>query len=381
MIKTDIKVPFHQAAIGDEEINAVVDTLKSGWLTMGPKTIAFEEQFSERMGGIHCISMNSATGCLHLALKAVGLQAGDEVILPTTTFVSTAEVVTYFGATPVLCDIRALDHNIDTTKLEALITPKTKVIIPVHFSGIPCDMDAIAAIAKKHDLKIIEDAAHSLPSYYKDIQIGSAQSVADITCFSFYATKTLATGEGGMATTNNDDYALSMKRNRLHGISKDAWDRYSKKGRWFYEVVDNGFKYNMTDVAASLGQVQLRRLDDLCAKRQTIAETYNQAFKGCDAIQVLQMAEDVKSSWHLYVIKVADRDAVMEALGDCNIGTSLHFIPVHHHPYYKDTYQYNVDDFSSANMVYDQSISLPIFPDMTPDQVQHVIDCVLHHVA
>ena len=304
-------IPFHKASIGEDEINEVVDTLKSGWLTMGPKTIAFEKEFIQAVGATHAVAMNSATACLHLALKAIGLQAGDEVIIPTTTFVSTAEVVTYFNATPVLCDIRATDHNVDPTKIEALITPKTKAIIPVHFSGIPCDMPAIQAIATKHNLKVIEDAAHALPSTLNGQMIGS---FSDVTCFSGYATKTLATGEGGMATTNNEAYAKSMRQNRLHGISKDAWNRYSDKGHWYYEAVDNGYKYNMTDVAASLGLVQLKRLHELHNKRCAIADAYNQAFSDHPAIDVLQPATNTQSAWHLYVIKVDQRDQLMATL-------------------------------------------------------------------
>lgn len=371
-VKTN-RIPFHKASIGDEEINEVVDTLKSGWLTMGPKTIEFEKQFSEFIGTQYAVSMNSATACLHLALKAIGLKEGDEVILPTTTFVSTAEVVTYFNAVPVLCDVNEHDHNIDVSKIESLITAKTKVIIPVHFSGIPCDMDEIHALAKKYSLKVIEDAAHALPSEYKGRKVGG---VSDITCFSFYATKTLATGEGGMATTNNEEYAASMKKNRLHGISKDAWNRYSEKGHWYYEVVDNGYKYNMTDVAASLGLIQLKRLDEMNSKRAKIAKRYNEGFKDNANIKSLEFDLNRKSSWHLYVIKVDDRDELMTKLKENGIGTSLHFIPVHHHPYYKSTYKYNKDNYPVANKAFAKSISLPIFPDMTVEEVDHIIDFI-----
>ena len=376
MTQNKHSIPFHQAAIGQDEIDAVVDTLKSGWLTMGPKTIAFEAQFSQKIGVAHAVSMNSATACLHLALKAIGLKEGDEVILPTTTFVATAEVVTYFKAIPVLCDINDRDHNIDVSKIEALITPKTKAIIPVHFSGIPCDMDAIGAIAKKHQLKVIEDAAHALPSEYKGKKVGQ---ISDITCFSFYATKTLATGEGGMATTNNDDYAKSMKINRLHGISKDVWNRYSETGHWYYEVVDNGFKYNMTDVASAMGLIQLNRLDTLNQKRFQIAQKYNEAFKNNPKVKCLEFDDHCKSSWHLYVIKVKERDRLMSVLKESGIGTSLHFIPVHHHPYYKETYQYKISDFPVANQVYNTSISLPIFPELSLDSVAIISDIINQH--
>lgn len=375
-VKTNM-IPFHKASIGDEEINEVIDTLKSGWLTMGPKTIEFEKRFSEFIGTQYAVSMNSATACLHLALKAIGLKEGDEVILPTTTFVSTAEVVTYFNAIPVLCDVNDHDHNIDVTKIESLITNQTKVMIPVHFSGIPCDMDVIHALAKKYNLKVIEDAAHALPSEYKGRKVGT---LSDITCFSFYATKTLSTGEGGMATTNNEEYASSMKKNRLHGISKDAWNRYSEKGHWYYEVVDNGYKYNMTDVAASLGLVQLRRLDEMNVRREKIAQRYNDGFKSNSKVRCLEFDTTLKSSWHLYVIKVSNRDSLMAKLKESGIGTSLHFIPVHHHPYYKSTYNYNEANYPAANKAYAESISLPIFPDMTFEEVDHIIDFINQNV-
>ena len=375
---TDLeKIPFHKASIGDEEINEVIDTLKSGWLTMGPKTIQFENKFRDYIGVEHAVSMNSATACLHLALKAVGLKAGDEVILPTTTFVSTAEVVTYFNAIPVLCDIKDSDHNIDPSKIEKLITKKTKVIIPVHFSGAPCDMTAIHNIAKKHQLKVIEDAAHALPSEYEDKKVGA---LSDITCFSFYATKTLATGEGGMATTNNDEYAASMKRNRLHGISKDAWNRYTDKGSWYYEAVDNGYKYNMTDIAASIGLIQLKKLADMNEKRQRIAERYIRAFKQTSKIKFLVPENNVKSSWHLFVIKIKNRTQLMQRLNAAGIGSSMHFIPVHNHPYYKEHYQFDPKNFPVANKVYEESISLPIFPDLSMEKVDRIITAVLQHI-
>jgi perosamine synthetase len=285
--------------------------------------------------------------------------------------------VTYFNAIPVLCDVNEDDHNIDVTMIESLITSKTKVIIPVHFSGIPCNMDEIHVLAKKYNLKVIEDAAHALPSEYKGRKVGL---LSDITCFSFYATKTLATGEGGMATTNNKDYALSMKRNRLHGISRDAWNRYSEKGHWFYEVVDNGYKYNMTDVAASIGLVQLKRLEEMNLIRTKIAQRYNEGFKKNPKIKYLEFDGNRKSSWHLYVIKVGCRDELMTKLKDNGIGTSLHFIPVHKHPYYKETYHYNEANYPVANKIFGESISLPIFPDMSLDDVDHIIDFINQRV-
>jgi len=370
-----MQIPFHKTHTTDEEITAATEAIKSGWLTMGPKTVEFENRFKGYIGSSDAVSMNSATAALHLALKAIGVQRGDEVIVPTNTFVATAEVVTYFDAIPVLCDIEETTHNIDVSKIEALITDRTKAIIPVHFAGQPCDMDEIYEIARKNNLKIIEDAAHAIPSEYKGIKIGNLTGT-DVTCFSFYATKTLSTGEGGMATTNNAEYAKSMKVNRLHGISKDAWDRYTAKGSWYYEVVDNGNKYNTTDINAALGLVQLRKQEKLRKKRNQIAIKYNEAFKGCKNIITPYVKEDRVTSWHLYVIKIDNRDDVIEKLKENGVGCSVHFIPIHKHPYYKDKYGYKNEDYPIANRVFEKSISLPIYPDMSDEEIAYVIDNV-----
>ncbi|MBX0313160.1 MAG: DegT/DnrJ/EryC1/StrS family aminotransferase, partial [Sulfurihydrogenibium sp.] len=371
---------FHKAHITDEEINLVVEAIKSGWLTMGPKTIEFEEKFrdyifqNENEKG-YAISCNSCTAALHLALKAIGLKSGDEVIVPTNTFIATAEVVTYFGAKPVLCDIEENTHNIDVSKIENLITEKTKAIIPVHFAGQPCDMDEILNIAKKYNLFVIEDAAHALPSRYKGKMIGT---IGDITCFSFYATKTLTTGEGGMATTFNENYAKNMKINRLHGISRDAWDRYTLKGSWYYEVVDNGLKYNTTDINSALGLAQLKKVDWMRKRREEIANMYTSAFKGTKVIPPT-IKPDRETSWHLYVIKVNNRDELHDKLKEEGIGTSVHFIPVHKHPYYKNTFKYKDSDYPVANYVFEKSLSLPIYPDLTKEEVEYIIDKVLKY--
>ncbi len=374
-----MQIPFHKTHTTDEEINAAVEAIKSGWLTMGPKTIEFEDKFKDFIKTTNAVSMNSATAALHLALKAIGLQNGDEVILPANTFIATAEVVTYFDAIPVLCDIEESTHNIDVLKIEALITSKTKAIMPVHFAGQPCDMDEIYEIASKYNLKVIEDAAHAMPSSYKGVNIGALEKT-DITCFSFYATKTLSTGEGGMATTFNDDYTKSMKINRLHGMSKDAWDRYSVKGAWYYEVVDNGFKYNTTDINSAIGLVQLKKQNDLRTKRKRIALKYNEIFKNNYNIITPFVKEDRISSWHLYVIKVDNRDEVIEKLKATGIGCSVHFIPVHKHSYYKNKYEYKNEDYPIANKVFDKSLSLPIYPDMTYDEINFVISKVMEIV-
>ena len=370
-----MQIPFHRTHTTDEEINAAIEAIKSGWVTMGPKTVAFEKEFKAYIGSQEAVSVNSATAALHLALKAIGLQRDDEVIVPTNTFVATAEVVTYFDATPVLCDIEEDTHNIDVSKIEALITEKTRAIIPVHFAGQPCDMDEIYEIAQKHNLKVIEDAAHAIPSSYKGVKIGNLEK-SDVTCFSFYATKTLSTGEGGMATTNNAKYAKNMRINRLHGISRDAWDRYTTKGAWYYEIVDNGCKYNTTDINAAIGMVQLKKQEMLRQKRAKIAQAYNAAFRDNKNITLPFVKDDRESSWHLYVIKIANRDEVIEKLKERGVGCSVHFIPIHKHPYYKEHYAYENAAYPVANEVFERSLSLPIYPDMLDEEVAYVIEQV-----
>jgi len=288
--------------------------------------------------------------------------------------VATAEVVTYFDATPVLCDIEYDTHNIDVEKIEALITERTKAIIPVHFGGQPCDMDEIYTLSKQYSLKVIEDAAHALPSAYKGTIVGNLPS--DISCFSFYATKTLSTGEGGMATTNNIDYAKNISINRLHGISKDVWDRYSGGG-WEYDIVDNGNKYNSTDINASLGLSQLKKLEWMRDKRVDIAKKYDKAFNG--KIESLYIKEDRETSYHLYVIKVNNRDELYKILKAKGIGTSVHFIPIHKHSYYKQTYHYEDEDYPVANEVFLKSLSLPIYPDLNDEDIKYIIENVLLH--
>jgi dTDP-4-amino-4,6-dideoxygalactose transaminase len=372
-----MNIPYHKAYIEEQEIKAVIEVLKSGWLTMGPKTIEFENNFKEFLGVKNSIAVNSATSALHLALKAIGIKEGDEVIIPTNTFIATAEVVTYFNAIPVLCDIEKHTHNIDVLKLESLITDKTKAIIPVHFAGLPCDMDEILAIAKKYNLKVIEDAAHAIPAKYKGKKIGG---ISDITCFSFYATKTLVTGEGGMATTSNADYAKCMKVNRLHGISRDAWDRYTTGvGTWYYEVVDNGYKYNMADMNAALGVEQLKKVEWMRDEREKIARKYAAAFKDTN-VEIIDIPDDRESAYHLYVIKVNNRDELMAKLTEKGVGVSVHFIPIHKHPYYKEKYGYQDGDYHVANKVFDRSLSLPIYPGLSDEEIDYVISKVLEFV-
>ena len=370
-----MQIPFHKPHITQNEIDSVIETMQSGWLTMGPKTIEFEIAFKKYIGSQFSISVNSATAALHLALNAVGVKKNDEVILPTNTFIATAEAVVFIGAKPILCDIEANYHNIDINLIESLITPKTKAIIPVHFGGHSCEMDEIIRIAKQYNLKIIEDAAHALPSFYKNKKIGT---FSDAVCFSFYATKTLTTGEGGMVTTNNSKIAEKVRIQRLHGINGDAWKRYEQDNDWYYEVIDLGYKYNTTDIQSAMGIVQLEKLEWMRDERKMIAEKYKNAFSGkLDFIE-----ENIKneSSWHLFVIKIGNRDELHQKLKEKGISTSVHFIPIHKHPYYKKNFSFSDEDYPVANFVFEQSLSLPIYPGLTENEVEYIIKNVLEYV-
>jgi len=372
-------LPFHKASIGEKEISEAIDSLRSGWITTGPKTRKFEEEFTRRVGAEYGVAVNSCTAAMHLALAAIGIKEGDEVIVPVMTFTATAEVVTYFKAVPVFVDCDPDTLLVDIGSLEKKITPKTKAIMPVHYAGQACDINAITEIAKKHGLKIIWDAAHSFPTEYKGKMVGS---FPDITCFSFYATKPLATGEGGMAVTDNKEYADKMRILSLHGMNRNAWNRYSKEGSWYYEIVAPGYKYNLTDIASSLGLAQLFRADELLEKRRRIAQCYLDAFGGREEISPLAIMPYGRTAWHLFVIKLnlgkisIDRDQFINELKKRNIGSSVHFIPLHLHPYWKEAYGLKKNDFPAASEVYEQIISLPIFPDMSDKDIDDVTAAV-----
>ncbi len=377
-------IPFHSAFIGEEEAQAAAEVIRSGWLTMGPKTIEFEEKFASYVGAKHAVGVNSCTAGLHLALDAIGLKEGDEVLVPTNTFTATAEVVCYFKAKPVLVDVDPDNLCIDPADAERRITSRTRAVIPVHFAGQPCDINAIQEMANRHSLRVIEDAAHALPACYRGDRIGA---ISELTAFSFYATKTLATGEGGMVTTDNEDLANRMRLMRLHGIGRDAWKRYSAEGSWYYEVMSPGFKYNLTDIQSAIGIVQLAKCDQMNAAREQIALRYNEGFADEPALEVTRVAADRQSSWHLYVLRLnleslgITRNEMIDQLRMQGIGTSVHFIPLHLHPYYRKTYGYVPDDFPMASAQYQRYLSLPIFPAMTSSQIDYVIDCVLKIVA
>lgn len=372
-------LPFALPHITQAEIDEVVDTLRSGWLTTGPKTRRFERDFAECVGVPYAVAVNSATAAMHLALDAIGLQPGDEVIVPVYTFTATAEVVVYFRACPVFVDVDPVTCNLDPSQIEKHITPRTRAIMVVHIAGLPAEMDAIQAIAKAHGLPVIEDAAHAFPARYRGRMIGT---IGDLTAFSFYATKTLSTGEGGMLTTASPEYAERAAMMALHGISRDAWKRYSAEGSWYYEVLRPGYKYNMTDIAAAIGLHQLARSDWLLEQRRAIASRYTEAFSRWPELEPPPNPAYVEHAWHLYMLRLRlerlaiTREAFIQELTKANIGSSVHFIPLHLHPFYRNTYQLAAEDFPAALHAYRRVVSLPIYPGMTDEDVEDVIATV-----
>ncbi len=374
-----IKVPFHRPSLGEEEIQAVSNVLRSGWLTTGEKTFEFERRFAEYIGVRHAIAVSSCTAALHLSLEAIGLQAGDEVLVPTTTFTATAEVVTYFGARPVFVDIDPRTMNLSPCDAERRITSRTRAIIPVHFAGQPCDMSALRELAELHKLHIVEDAAHALPSSYKNQRIGS---LSELTAFSFYATKPVTTGEGGMVTTNNDAYAERIRRMRLHGMNRDAGDHAPVAASWQYQVEEAGYKYNLTDMQSALGLVQLAKCDAMYAARSRLAERYQQAFASFSTLQLPESLPDSQSSWHLYVLRLRPeglrigRDRFIRELDLRGVSASMHFIPLHLQPYYQKRFGYKAGHFPQAEHESMRCLSLPIYPSMSQEEIDHVICAV-----
>ncbi len=379
-------LPFALPEIGEEEIAEVVDTLKSGWVTTGPKAKQFEAAFAAFLtqnagdSQLECIAVNSATAGLHLALEALGIGPGDEVITTTHTFTATAEVVRYLGADVVLVDIDPATLNIDVAAIEAAITPRTKAIVPVHYAGLAVDMLAVLDIARKHGLRVVEDAAHALPTTLEKELIGTLGS--DATVFSFYANKTMTTGEGGMLVTRNAELAKRAKVMRLHGMNRDAFDRFTAKvPSWYYEIVAPGFKYNLTDIAAALGLHQLKRLPAFQARREQIAAAYDAAFADLPLILPPQAPEGDTHSWHLYVLRLADdcaveRDVFIERMYAKGIGCSVHYIPLHLHPYWRDRYGLTPAQFPHSQKAYERMLSIPLYTAMTDADVQRVIAAV-----
>lgn len=376
-------LPFALPEIGEEEIAEVVDTLRSGWITTGQKAKRFEIDFAAFLGDptLHCAGVNSATAGLHLALEALGIGPGDEVITTTHTFTATAEVVRYLGADTVLVDIDPATLCIDVSAVEAAITPRTKAIIPVHFGGLAADMQGLLALAKKHGLKVVEDAAHALPATSGGQMIGTLAS--DVTVFSFYANKTITTGEGGMVVTRNGALAERMKIMRLHGINRDAFDRFqSKTPAWYYEVIAPGFKYNLTDIAAGMGLVQLTKLGRFLERRQYLAARYHEGLRSLPLILPAHPPRGEVHAWHLYVIRLAPsakatRDEVVQSLSDQGIGTSVHYVPLHRQPYWRERYRLTPEMFPHSDAAYLSMASIPLFTAMT-DRDQDRVIAALH---
>lgn len=379
-------IPFSLPDIGDEEVQSVTETLLSGWVTSGPKVKIFESDFQNFIcNSSESIAVNSATAGLHLALESLGVGKGDEVIVPSLTFTATAEVVRYLGADVKLVDVDPITLNIDIEAIREAITLKTRVIMPVHYAGLSCDMDEILSLAKEFGLKVVEDAAHALPTTYKGDMVGSLNS--DITVFSFYANKTMTTGEGGMVVTRHLDLAKRMKIMRLHGIDRDAFDRFqSIKPAWYYEVTAPGFKYNMTDIAAAMGIHQLRKLPGFLDRRQYLAQRYFEALADLPLILPADDTDGGSHSWHLFVIRLQDdarinRDELIQFLSDKGIGTSVHYVPLHRQPYWRDRYQLTNDMFPETDKAYLSMASIPLYTAMSDEQQNRVIQALHEALA
>jgi dTDP-4-amino-4,6-dideoxygalactose transaminase len=381
-------LPYSRPDTGAEEIEAVSRAIASGWVTTGPETAAFEREFADYLGSdCHTLAVNSATAGLHLALEAVGIGPGDEVIVPTMTFTATAEVVRYLGADPVFADCDTATLNIDPDAIAALISPRTKAIIVVHYGGLACDMTPILALADAHGLKVIEDAAHAFPTTYQGALVGTLRS--DATIFSFYANKTMTTGEGGLVATRSEDYARRMRIMRLHGIDRDAFGRFqSRTPAWHYQVVAPGFKYNMTDVAAAMGRVQLRRIDAFAARRAQLADIYRDALADLPLILPAYAPGGDRHAWHIYAIRHRDgpgrpewRDTFINGLAADGIGTSVHYIPLHRQPFWRDRYGLDAASFPRADAAFASLVSLPLYTAMTDDDTARVIASVRRHVG
>jgi dTDP-4-amino-4,6-dideoxygalactose transaminase len=371
-------LPYCLPLIGEEEISEVADSLRSGWVTTGPKVKRFEQDFAGYVGTKHAVAVSSCTAALHTSLASLGIGPGDEVIVPTLTFCATANVVVHLGATPVIVDV---DQNFHVS-LDAIcraINPRTKAIVPVHYGGQACSLQEILKLADSHGIPVVEDAAHAVGAEYEERRIGSHGRAV---CFSFYAIKNMTTGEGGMITTDDDDLAARIRRLSLHGMSRDAWKRYAEAGSWYYEVLEPGYKHNMTDVQASLGIHQLRRLDGFIQRRQEIAAMYDEAFSDLPEILLPPRLPGRNHTFHLYPIRLQagllrlDRSEFIDELRARNIGSSVHFIPLHRHPFYREHYGYHPEQFPVAEEIYRGLLSLPLYPKMTNQDSYDVVAAV-----
>lgn len=377
-------LPYHQPWIGEEEIASVIETLRSGWLTMGPRTFRFEEEFARLLGARHAVAVGSCTAALLLALDLLEVGPGDEVITSTMTFTATAAVILHRGAKPILVDCTPDTLNIDLDRVVEAVTPRTRAIVPVHMAGHPCDMDAVLATARRHGLAVIEDAAHALPASYRGRRIGT---IGDLTAFSFYAGKNMTTGEGGMLTTERDDWADELRCRRLHGLSRHAWARHSTAGSWRYDVTYPGYKFNMTDLNAALGLCQLARLPAMQERRLARVARYRERLADLPEVRLPTTHDDVESAWHLFIIRLeldrltVTRDEVMAMLKEQGISTSVTFIPLHLHSYYRDRLGLRREDFPHATALADSIISLPLYPRMELSDVDAVSSAVERIVA
>ena len=377
-------IRFHRPSIGDEEINEVVDTLRSGWLTSGPRVARFEQEFSKQVGARHALAVNSASAALHLALAGLKIGQGDEVITTPMTFCATVQAILHVGATPVLADIGA-DGNIDPEQIKKRITKRTKAIIPVHLAGLPCEMKVIWPLARLRGIHVIEDAAHAAGAHYEGRPIGAGPvgvaTASDVVAFSFYATKNLTTGEGGMVTTHRPGFAKSLRMLSLHGTSHDAWDRYSEHGDWHYDVLAHGFKYNLSDIQAAIGIHQLRKLEQFIERRAFYANVYHDAFAGMDQVELPPDNPRCRHAWHLYILRLnlerlkIDREEFIRALQRKGIGTSVHFIPIPLHRFFAQL-PLARDACPRALDLYPRIVSMPLYPAMTEEQVHYVTHCV-----
>jgi dTDP-4-amino-4,6-dideoxygalactose transaminase len=375
------RIPFHRPSIGPAERDAVMEVLDSRWLTTGQKTVAFEEAVKSRLGCEHAVAVNSATAALHLILEALGVKTGDEVVVPTYTFAACGETVRYLGARPRLADVDPVTFNATAATIEAQLRPETKAIMVVHFGGLMADMDPILELARSRNLPVIEDAAHALPCSRDGREAGTVGTAGAL---SFYATKTVTTGEGGMLLTDSAEIANRARSMRLHGLTRDAWKRYSGGGSWYYEIEDVGFKYNLTDLAAAIGLVQLDRAEGMRLERERVARRYDRDFAASSIADLVELPvmprPNEVHAWHLYPIRLhldraaVSRDEAIDRLAEAGIGTSVHFIPLHLHPYYRRTYGYAPADLPVANLQFEREISLPIYPDLADDEVDYIVE-------
>jgi len=385
----DQPLPFAVPDIGQSEIDAVVEVLKSRWLTTGSQCRLFEQEFAAAVGARHAVALNSCTAALHLSLEALGVTEGDLVFMSPYTFAATAEVVRYLGATPVFVDVDPVTLNIDTSRLRAAVAAeggrdrgRPRAVMPVHIAGVPCAMDEIWEVAREHGLAVVEDAAHAFPASYHGQPVGRVpDGVAGAVCFSFYATKTITTGEGGMLTTEDEALAERARSMSLHGLSRQAWTRYSTGGGWEYDIVAAGYKYNLTDVAAAMGRVQLGRAEQMRERRASIAAAYTEAFGPIEGVESPTVPVGVDSAWHLYLLRLdsgigSTRGRMIDDLTARGIGTSVHFIPLHLHSYYRDRYGLRPDDFPNALAEFERVVSLPIYSAMTDADVDRVVAAV-----